>query len=226
MCQVKVNNGKILGAYFMTVVVIALMIFTIAKRELAEHPAPVALGEQLYAANCAGCHGLKGEGRQLGTAPTLAGDGLLTVASDEFLIETIAKGRQETAMPYFGIKYSGNLNQEEIGAIIKYLRTFQKDKAVEVSAERIFGSAREGAELYAIGCAGCHGFKGEGSVGPALNNQSFLKVASDGFLYETIKRGRPGTPMPSFSGTNKGLTHYNDQEVQDVVAFIRSWQKQ
>lgn len=62
-------------------------------------------------------------------------------------------------------------------------------------------------------------------MGPALNNQGFLKAASDGFLWETIARGRRDTPMfPSLRGF-EGVRQLSEQEIDGLVAFIRNWEK-
>lgn len=60
-------------------------------------------------------------------------------------------------------------------------------------------------------------------MGPALNDPGLLATASDGFLWETIARGREGTPMfPSLRGLD-GVRQLSERDVDDVVAFIRSW---
>lgn len=98
------------------------------------------------------------------------------------------------------------------------------------------GSDANGAKVYEQNCAVCHGDKGQGRGGPMgwfsggggevsglignqLNNQTFLSMASDDFLKATIMNGRPGRPMPAWNGKLK------DSEVDDVIAFLRTWQK-
>lgn len=98
------------------------------------------------------------------------------------------------------------------------------------------GNADNGAKLYAQNCVPCHGDKGQGRGGPMgwfsggggevsnlignqLNNQTFLSTASDEFLKKTILNGRPGRPMVAWKGRLK------DSEVEDVIAFLRTWQK-
>ncbi|HKJ89160.1 MAG TPA: DUF302 domain-containing protein, partial [Gammaproteobacteria bacterium] len=56
-------------------------------------------------------------------------------------------------------------------------------------------------------------------VPPALNNSGFLAAASNAFIKATMLRGRGGTPMTAYGGAEK-LT---DQEMDDLVAYIRSW---
>lgn len=77
-------------------------------------------------------------------------------------------------------------------------------------------AAPRGAELYAQNCAVCHGADGRGGVGVPLALPSFLPSVSDDYLAATIRHGRPGRVMPSFS-------QLSDAEVQAIVAHLRSW---
>lgn len=84
---------------------------------------------------------------------------------------------------------------------------------------------KKGAELYAKYCAFCHGKQGEGFVADeanALGNQEFLKSATDDFIIQGIKRGRPGTPMSAWGKKYGGVLE--DSDVQALLAFIRAWQ--
>lgn len=86
-------------------------------------------------------------------------------------------------------------------------------------------NAENGARLYADTCALCHGANGEGYVADnatALRSATFLSSASDDFIRRSIARGRPKTTMSAF-GTAKGGP-YDDDDVSDIVAFIRTWQ--
>jgi mono/diheme cytochrome c family protein len=74
-----------------------------------------------------------------------------------------------------------------------------------------------GALLYIQNCAGCHGSIG---LAPALSNPTFQAAADDQFLADTIRNGRVDTAMPAFQ--REGLPGLTDQEVGDLVAFIRA----
>lgn len=83
---------------------------------------------------------------------------------------------------------------------------------------------RRGRELYVANCNSCHGSRGEGVVGPSLNNKTLLKAASDKVLFEIVRVGRPGTNMPAWSQENGGpLT---DEDIRNVVSFVKAWEKQ
>jgi len=77
----------------------------------------------------------------------------------------------------------------------------------------------EGAMLYRQNCAVCHGADGDGGVGIPLNLPDFLAVASDEYLRNTLRIGRPGRIMPAFA-------NLGDSEIEAVIGYIRSWSPQ
>ena len=81
---------------------------------------PVA-GAQIYAVNCAMCHGKAGEGR---VGATLARN-WPAIAVDEFLRETIARGVEGTLMPAWSKAYGGPLSEKEIDDVEAFLRTLK-----------------------------------------------------------------------------------------------------
>jgi len=72
-------------------------------------------GEQLFAANCAECHGAKGEGLKKGI-PLISGHAL--AHSEAEYVAQIENGKKDK-MPAFHDKLSG----DEIAAIVKHVRT-------------------------------------------------------------------------------------------------------
>ncbi len=83
----------------------------------------------------------------------------------------------------------------------------------------------EGRALYGRYCALCHGDNAEGHAAdhaPALGNDEFLRIASDGYLTRSILTGRAGTPMSAFSDRFGGPLSHTD--VGKIVAFLRSLQ--
>jgi len=166
-----------------------------------------ARGATLYAGNCAPCHGAGGEGDAL--APPLNLTDVL-VKEDDFLRTIIQEGIPGTAMIDFGTRMSA----QGIDDIIAFMRTWQP-KARPRPGE---GDAANGAEIFASTCAACHGSDGEGtSIGPALN-QAGLLAKGDDFLRATVGEGIAGTSMVAFEG------RLTDQEIADVIAFLRSWE--
>jgi cytochrome c oxidase cbb3-type subunit 3 len=86
--------------------------------------------------------------------------------------------------------------------------------------------------LFQANCVRCHRAGGRGGAGtgvtfsrpralpimpPALDNPGFQAAASDQFLKRTLRRGRRGTPMPSF--LQQGLS---EQDLDDLVVYLRT----
>ena len=180
-------------------------------------------GQKLFLDNCAACHQEDAIG-QPGFAPSLVSPQFLSLASDKFLYETIAKGREGTAM----VEWEEELGEKNIKEIIAYLRTFAKGPNIsaKVNAQRVaMGDANLGKVWFRSICATCHGIYGQGysadGSGTAIGGPSFLKVASDGYIRETIKRGRDGTRMRPFYKSD-GLANLNDYEIDDIILYMRT----
>mgnify|MGYP006286980393 CR=1 FL=1 len=181
-------------------------------------------GEILFHYNCSRCHGVHGEGN---SAPSIINANFLNASSDYFLYKTVAEGRTHTAM--FG--WSKDLNKQERLEIldISSIIAFMKDKA-GLPPEYIYagpnpGNPSTGKDLYQNHCSECHGEEGMGPIAPALNNQEFLSAASNGYMIATITIGREGTEMPSWGYKNDEYPVLSAGKRNDIVAFIRSWQR-
>jgi mono/diheme cytochrome c family protein len=93
-----------------------------------------------------------------------------------------------------------------------------EDAAKHFANERV----QHGRRVYSEQCVSCHGPEGEGGMGTALNNKSLLKNTLDEIFYSVIRSGVPSTQMPAWSVDFGGpLT---DEDIRDVVAFIRAWE--
>ena len=173
---------------------------------------------------CSRCHGEFGEGE---TGPAIINEDFLDIAGDNYLYETIARGREHTAM--FGWS-SDVYNQEkleriDIANIIGFMRSSAGAPLTYIFAGSNPGSRETGAVIFKKHCVECHGPSGEGVKGPALHNQEFLSAASNGYLMATITLGRSGTAMPSWGYGQQDYPALSGAERQHLVAFIRSWQR-
>jgi mono/diheme cytochrome c family protein len=81
----------------------------------------------------------------------------------------------------------------------------------------------EGAEVFRINCAPCHGKLGHGdgpagaALDPAPKDLSDLHpVVGDDYLFWRINTGKPGTSMVAWQGI------LDDEEIWQVVTFIRT----
>jgi mono/diheme cytochrome c family protein len=85
-------------------------------------------------------------------------------------------------------------------------------------------SIENGKRFFQIYCAVCHGTDGKG-MGPVASKfvpppditQAFFRARTDGFLYETIRRGGPLMP-----GQGEALS---SKERWDIVNYLRSLQE-
>lgn len=95
-------------------------------------------------------------------------------------------------------------------------------RLAEASEQFADERVHRGREIYTEQCVACHGAQGEGGVGTALNNRGLLKNTLDAVFFSVIRSGVPSTEMPAWSVDFGGpLT---DEDVKDVVAFIRAWE--
>jgi mono/diheme cytochrome c family protein len=96
---------------------------------------------------------------------------------------------------------------------------------VGVEAERMrLRDAERGKNLYRIHCARCHGENGGPQRGiRSISGKDYLKSVDDTILYKIIERGIPGTGMAALGDKEGGPL--NPEQINQLVAFIRSWEK-
>lgn len=188
----------------------------------AADKATINEGKTLFDQNCAVCHQADAIGKP-GFAPSLTNKEFLSVSSNKFLESTIRDGRQGTGMPPFT-----HLGRKGTRAIVTYLRSFSKlpDRSAAIDAEpKSEGDPRLGSVWFQDICSTCHGVNGDGyaagGTGTAIGKAGFLGKASDGFIRATVKDGRSNTRMLGFQGAD-GLANLNNQEIDDIIAFMRS----
>lgn len=198
----------------------------------------VYTGVDLYAENCAICHGAAGEG--LGATPPLAGIGMET----ETLFKTIERGRYNTTMAAYGVNEGGILAPAEIDSIVTMIEvvnwgtvaarveelglTPPEMVVVELSEETLANvrALPDGAVLadglttYAAECAACHGANGEGTaLAPAVNTAELQTAQSDDELTRLIANGVPGTLMAGWNGA------LSNDDIAAVTTLIRRWEE-
>ncbi len=171
---------------------------------MAEHypmtPPSISAGAKVYAANCAMCHGPKGDGK--GSAAT----GLKPPASNftdpehaygdppQDWYVSIVQGHPGTAMS----AYQGKLSESDIWNVLFYARRFITTPQ-KVAA---------GKALYAQSCAACHGNKGDGKgpLGATLKppaadftDAQMMAAHSSQELFDTLIDGKGA--MPAFKSS-------------------------
>ena len=184
-------------------------------------PAQVTKGAQSFSLNCSACHQSDGKGLP-GIAPSIRNRDFLAIASDEFILNTVRKGRLGTAMAP-----RPDLTKGTIRDIITYLRSEPVTNAITVKVNdslKFVGNTKAGADKYSRYCSSCHGPNGEGYLagvpGPGIGLPGFLDTVSDDYIFQTLKHGRIGTPMKSFIGA-RGIANLTRQDAYDIIAQLR-----
>lgn len=183
----------------------------------------VKKGKELYEQNCMGCHQKDGGGKP-GFAPSISNKEFLSVASTEFLINTIKEGRDGTAMTPWK-----QLGDEKIRAIVAYLQSLSPASGTRVaianSQPPAKGDVQAGKVMFAEVCSNCHGDAGVGydggSSGTGIGRAGFVKTVSDGYLRTIILEGRSNTMMKGFAGP-EGIANLTSQEIDNIIAYLRT----
>jgi ubiquinol-cytochrome c reductase cytochrome c subunit len=185
-------------------------------RPTTEPPTPsVALGAELYAGNCASCHGIAGSGIAtprhgsgdiLGAGPSLRNVG--AIAADLYL--------RTGLMPLSSIHDEpGNdrvlFTPKEVRSLVAYVASLGKGPGIP-NADPAAGSLSEGLSVFTRDCAGCHqvvargGFV-TGARVPPLQGINPTQIA------EAVRVGP--YLMPSFS--SKQIT---DSQLNSLVRYV------
>ncbi|MGH2892046.1 MAG: c-type cytochrome [Solirubrobacteraceae bacterium] len=187
-------------------------------RPTTEPAAPsVALGAQLYAGNCASCHGIAGSGISsprpgagdiLGAGPPLRGVGALAA---DFYLRT---GYMPLSSPH---DQPGNdrvlFTGKEITSLERYVATLGKGPSVP-HPDPGAGSISAGTQLFTEHCAGCHqelargGFV-TGAEVPPLQTVSATQIA------EAVRIGP--YLMPRFA-----RSQISDAQLNSIVKYVLS----
>lgn len=184
-------------------------------------------GETIYTAICSSCHGANGLGNRFPGVvpnPSITNPDFLELASDEFILQTINKGRAGRPMLAWGERENG-LTADELKSLVAFIRQlggnvqYKADTQPQIWAK---GDANFGQRLFTENCAGCHGKTGEGLEAPALSNKNFLTNVTDTFLVETISRGRRGTVMQGFNNSSVVRPALTREEIESIVVYVRS----
>jgi len=184
-------------------------------------------GATIYTAVCSSCHGVDGKGNRfagISPYPSIVSQDFLSLASDDFLFQTINKGRPGRPMLPWGERENG-LKADEIKALVAYIRQLggnvqqRPDPMPQIWAT---GDANTGARLFASNCSGCHGKNAEGADGPGLSSKVFMSSVTDTFLVSTIGNGRAGTVMQGFLNPSPTRRELTKAEIESVVVYLRS----
>jgi mono/diheme cytochrome c family protein len=116
------------GLVFMLVLIAGFVAYRVREPTLRSDAAAEQatsyreIGTQLFATNCASCHG---KGAVGGSAPTLDAKEFLKVTSDAQIRSLVAGGVSGTDMPAWSLEFGGTLTDEQILQITTYLRSLE-----------------------------------------------------------------------------------------------------
>ncbi len=154
-------------------------------------------GAEVFARDCAGCHGRKGMGDgpaalALSPAPRNLATALF---SDRSLSESLWNGVPGSSMPSWNDLPSG-----ELRGLLEYLKTIAStEKPAELTAEEL----ATGKATYVKQCAVCHGQTGAGDgpsaaiLEPAPTNFHEVRPTMH-YAETTLSNGVRGTAMPKW----------------------------
>jgi len=108
----------------------------------------LALGEQLFGAYCADCHGADGRGEKGVTDLTR---GRFSYGNSADAIRTTIRDGRHSEMPSLGREYG----EVELGQLVAYVRSLATDAVLSADQER-------GRSFFTERCAACHGDDGHG----------------------------------------------------------------
>jgi len=203
----------------------------------------LARGRELYARNCASCHGRAGQGASANgfTSPQAAAQ-----LTRERMLTAVTQGRPGTAMMAFG----PTLAAADIAAIVDFVRgAFMMPSIEGLSGTRahagssatqsktstptadmeaampkgLKGNPGRGGKFYQANCATCHGERGDGQGRRAYfirpKPRNFLEAPAKAaynrpFLFAAITTGKLGTEMPAWSKV------LSDQQIADVAEYV------
>jgi mono/diheme cytochrome c family protein len=91
---------------------------------VARETALVTTGHQLWRLDCSSCHGDNGQG---GVGPALRSSQFLTSTTDDQMHRIVAAGISGTPMPAWWDEFGGPLTDDQIAALVAYVRSWQKN---------------------------------------------------------------------------------------------------
>ena len=172
--------------------------------ELRNDPAALVIGRNLFANNCAICHGADGYGNA--GFPNLADRDWLYGDTPEQVEATIAGGRTGVMIAWQDV-----LGNEGLEDVLSYV--------LSLSGRTVpAGDVANGKTLFMTNCIACHGPDGKGNQAlgaPDLTDQIWLYGGTVDAIRTSIAKGRQGQ-MPA------QLTRLGEDRVRLLAAYVLS----
>lgn len=177
---------------------------TLNVAELSKNAEALGLGRNIFANNCATCHGTDARGAV--GFPNLTDASWQWGGEPDAILTTILHGRM-AAMP----SWSAVLGPEGTPQVVAYVRAMAglgHDPAAAI----------EGKARYEQICVGCHGVEGKGMAvlgAPDLTDTAWLYGSSEAAIAESLTKGRNGQ-MPAHAPL------IGEDAVKVVAAYVYS----
>lgn len=173
-------------------------------------PAPMAPGSSpdgrvLYMRVCAACHGQNGSTIKQANISSLQ---FLNSEGDGKILQAASEG--QGVMPPFSAEHSGPLTDDELRAILGYLK---------VLAIRTAAGAIDAKALYDSNCVRCHGSNGDKISGVKHSSKAFWYEKGEKAITKAISNGKGG--MPPFGKPQGGTL--SDIEIEAIVEYLKSF---
>ena len=163
---------------------------------LAKDAQAMAIGERLFANNCATCHGADARGSK--GFPNLTDGDWLWGGTHDAIKETIVKGRNGVMPPMAAAVGTA----EDVRNVANYVLSLSNSPHNAVAAQ--LGKAKFGA------CAACHGPEGKGNQAlgaPNLTDKVWLHGWGEEAIIATITNGRNNLMPPQASRLSPEQVH-------------------
>ena len=164
-------------------------------------PGLAARGAELFAQNCAGCHGALGDGAGPAARGLLPRPANLRESrySTQALASALWNGVAGSSMPAWR-----DFSATDLASLVTHVQALHAQPEDTVGPEDLSLLAR-GATVYAVNCVSCHGANGDGN-GPAA--KALLPRPADlthkqpdaRLVAQVLNKGVPGTSMPPWPG--------------------------
>jgi ubiquinol-cytochrome c reductase cytochrome c subunit len=175
------------------------------------HAAPddgLLYGADLYASQCAACHGVDGRGVE-DRGPTLTTEGRAAV---DFVLRT---GRMPLPQPHIESRRGPTrYTEEQIVSLVDYAGAFGGGPDIP-DVDTTDADLANGAHLFQINCAACHVASGAGAAIGGGREAPDLDGVTPTEIGSAILVG-PGA-MPVFGS-------FSEQDINDVAAYIANLQ--
>ena len=156
----------------------------------------IARGQQLFAANCAVCHGNHGQGL-VGLPLDIPANRPTSEAAatqrTEYLTRTITNGRPGTFMPAWAIANGGPLNEEQIGALVDMIEYGDWNQTQKVVDDYQAHNGTPPPPSLSVNTGGIGGNPALATVGPIPSNVQNPGAAPPAAAGSPAAGGAPAT---------------------------------